>query len=249
MNEIMIPGGTYQLATMTEDTLTLLHDELEGMGQIPFDTIKTPTGGGITFEIPGDDPDQPDTVKELVGVIVAHHPMNAFWLDKFNGGNASPDCSSADGKTGLDARTGEIFNCATCPRNQFAEDGSGKPCKNMHRLYILRTGEILPVIFNVPPTGLKDLKDYLAKRVVLKGKRAAEVVTKITLKKAVNSTGIGFSKAVFAKIGDLNPEQFAALKPTIDAVQSLIRSVPVVEEVHDVETGGMEMTEVDAMPF
>lgn len=247
MNEVAIVGGTYALATMTEDTLAMLHEELEGMGQVPFDIIKTPSGGGIMFEVPGDDPDQPDAAKELVGVIVAHHPMNAFWFDKYSGGNSQPDCSSPDGKEGYDARTGEIINCATCPRNQFAEDGSGKACKNMHRLYILRDGEILPVIFNVPPTGLRDLKDYLAKRVVLKGKRAAQVVTRVTLKKATNSGGISYSKPVFSKVGDLTPDQFAALKPTIDAVQAMTRAVPVYDERE--ADGGMEMTEVDAAPF
>lgn len=248
MNEIAITGGTYTLATMTEDTLTMLHEELEGMGQVSFDTVKTPSGGGIMFEVPSDDPENPDAAKELVGVIVAHHPMNAFWFDKYSGGNSQPDCSSADGKTGLITQTGELINCATCPRNQFADDGSGKACKNMHRLYILRDGEILPVIFNVPPTGLRDLKDYLAKRVVMKGKRAAQVITKITLKKASNASGIAYSKPVFSKVGDLTPAQFAALKPTIDAVQAMTRAVPVVDVEQEAD-GGMEMTEVDAAPF
>ena len=247
MNEIAITnGGTYTLATMDEETLNVLHEELEGMGQVPFDTIKTPTGGSTMFEVPGDDPDNPDAVKELVGVIVAHHPMNAWWADKFTGGNAQPDCSSADGKTGVRTITGELIDCSNCPKNQFGSNG--KECKNMHRLYILRDGDVLPVIFNVPPTGLKDLKDYIAKRVVLKGKRAAQVVTKITLKKAQNASGIAYSKAVFAKVGDLTPAQYAALKPTIEAVQSMTRAVPVAE-VSQTDTGGVEMTEVEDMPF
>lgn len=247
MNEIAINGGTYNLATMDEDTLNVLHEELEGMGQVPFDTIKTPTGGGTMFEVPGDDPDNPDAVKELVGVIVAHHPMNAWWAEKYTGGNVQPDCFSPDGKSGARAATGEIINCATCPKNQFGENG--KECKNMHRIYILRTGEVLPVIFNVPPTGLKDLKDYIAKRVVLKGKRAAQVVTRITLKKAQNSSGIAYSKAVFSKVGDLSPAQYTALKPTIEAVQSMTKAVPIGEPNHpDTNDGSIEMTEVEDVP-
>lgn len=206
--------------------------------------MKIPSGGGVAFEVPGDDPDNPDVVKELTGVIVEHHPMNSYWADAYSGAGAAPDCASMDGKTGIVAATGECIDCSMCKFNQFGSDtdGRGKACKNLHRIYILREGEVLPVIFNVPPTSLRPFKDYLAKRLLLKGKRANQVVTRITLKKAQNAGGISYSQAMFSKAADLTPEQMEVLQPTIKAVREMARQVPVdfIEQVDSDEPAPFE---------
>ena len=38
----------------------MIREELDGLGSIPFDVVKIPSGGGVAFEVPGDDPDNPD---------------------------------------------------------------------------------------------------------------------------------------------------------------------------------------------
>ena len=78
----------------------LLQEEMQGLGTISFDTVKIPSGGGLAFEIAGDDPDNPDVVKELVGVIVAHVPTNVYFASEYDGANDLPDCASADGVYG-----------------------------------------------------------------------------------------------------------------------------------------------------
>lgn len=242
-------AANFALAPLTEDTMSVIREELDGLGQIPFDIIKIPSGGGIAFEVPGDDSENPDMAKEVVGVIVDHHPMNSWWADEYSGGNAPPDCASIDGKTGIFAGTGECLDCATCQRNQFGSDGNGKACKNLHRLYVLREGEPLPVIFNIPPTSLKAFKDYLAKRIVLKGKRAFQVVTKITLKKAQNAGGIAYSQAVFTKVGDLTQEQVDAIKPTVAAVKEMARKMPVNDQPIGAEVEFHECDSDEQLPF
>ena len=59
-------------------------------------------------------------MKEVTGVIIFTHRMNAYWAQKFGEAgedgniNKSPDCSSMDGKQGVNRETGEIRTCDTC---------------------------------------------------------------------------------------------------------------------------------------
>ena len=196
-----------------DSVLSDIAEEMDGLGGISFDTIKIPSGGGLAFEVPGEDPDNPDTVKELSGVIVLRHASNGYWPDPFGGDNKLPDCYSNDGKTGVVAATGEVRSCETCPMNQFKEDGSGKACKNMQNLYLVRDGEMLPVKLILPPTSIKNLRDYVAKRLLFRGKKLGQVVTAITLNKAVNKQGIKYAVAQFTKKRDLSPQEIAELEP------------------------------------
>jgi hypothetical protein len=232
MTKALATATAFSLAPLSEDISAMIKEELDGLGQIPFDTVKVPSGGGLAFEIPTEDPDAPESVQNLTGIILHHHPVNTYWEHAFDGTNNVPDCSSFDGKTGLDIKTGEIRTCATCPFNQFGSSGkgNGKACKNGHRVYLLRSGEPLPIILTLPPTSLKALKDYLAKRLLVKGKRSSEVLTTIKLKKEKSADGIAYSSCVFNKADDLTLEQIESVQPTVKWIKSIASSVPVVDE-------------------
>ena len=62
----------------------VLAEELDGLN-LSFDRIKIPSGGGLAFEVPGDDPDSPDTVKEFKAVILYHHPISCFYKEEYKG--------------------------------------------------------------------------------------------------------------------------------------------------------------------
>jgi len=205
-------------------------EEMDGL-TLSFPRVKIPSGGGLAFEVPGDDPENPDAVKELVGVIVDHHPVNAYWADKYAGANNPPDCASIDGKVGVDL-DGNRKPCNSCPMNEWgtAEDGRGKACKNMHRVYILREGEMLPLLLTLPPTSLKNLSDYIALRIVSKGMRSYGVVTKVSLKKAQNAGGINYSQAVFSLAGKLAPAQVTAMADYSLGIKSMTRQLSVGDE-------------------
>lgn len=227
---------SFALAPISSEVTDLIKEELDGLGQIPFDTVKIPSGGGLAFELSGDDPDNPETVQSLTGVILHHHAVNSYWPGEFDGSNNVPDCSSADGKQGLDIKTGEVRDCSTCPFNQFGSSskgngkGNGKACKNGHRIYLLRSGEVLPVLISLPPTSLRAFKDYVAKRLVVKGKRTSSVLTTIKLKREKSADGITYSSCVFSKAGDLTPAQIEQVKPTVAWIKSVASTVPVVVE-------------------
>ena len=57
-----------------------LADDMDGL-QLTMQRVKIPGGGNLQFEIRGDDPDNPDYERKLVGVILHHHFANAYWPD------------------------------------------------------------------------------------------------------------------------------------------------------------------------
>lgn len=104
-NEVATTEQKFELVTISGELAEAIAEEMDGMGSIPFEKVKIPSGGGLAFELPGEDEDNPTMATELVGVILDHHPVNAYWENKYSGGNEQPDCSSYDGKQGVERET------------------------------------------------------------------------------------------------------------------------------------------------
>nr|DAH45822.1 MAG TPA: hypothetical protein [Caudoviricetes sp.] len=236
-NEVAVTEDKkFNLVTMAESGLSeAIAEEMDGLGSIPYDKVKIPSGGGLAFEIPGETEDDPQTATELVGVILFHHPLNGYWEEEFNGSNDKPNCSSLDGKTGVISETGEIRDCANCEFNKFgtAKNGSGKACKNMHRIYFLQEDNPVPLIVTLPPTSIKSLRDYISKRILLRGMRCYSAVTKITLKKDKNAAGIAYSKAVFTFVKKLDADQVSAAEGMAKEMKKIQAFVDIDDSDYD----------------
>ena len=204
-------------------------EELDGLTP-SFERIKIPAGGGLAYEVPGEDPDSPDSVKEFKAVILYHHPINCYYEEEYTGGNNPPDCGSMDGKVGIEAETGIVKSCADCEFNKFgsAKNG-GKACKQKRRIYLLREGEALPTILSLPTGSLGEFSKYVM-RLLSKGKKTNGVVTKFTLKKAQNSGGINYSQAVFAVDRELTTEELKNVIPMSDQVKNMATHVSGLDE-------------------
>lgn len=222
----------FTLPAIQSDMSQAYAEETAGLPQARFDRVKIPSGGGLAFEVPGDNPDNPestDVAKEIVGIIIDHHPVNAYWAEKYSGANNPPDCSSMDNKMGIGNPGGP---CEGCRFNQWGsgEDARSKACKNMHRIYILRDGEMIPMLLTLPPTSLRNLSDYIFKRILGKGRRSFEVLTKITLKKATSGGGITYSQAHFSMAGVL-PEEVAKRAAALnEQIKGMTRSLAVMDD-------------------
>lgn len=250
---VVLNKNHFDLVPFTQEMKEAIAEELDGIN-LRFDMIKTPTAGGLAFEIPGDDPDNPDIAKDITGIIIHHHRVNAYWEGDFDGSNNQPLCSSRDGKVGVEYETGCTRECATCEWNQFGSDrnGRGKACKNMEHLYFLRSGNPLPIVLVVPPSSLKAWQEYLSKGVVLRGKKLAEILTRVTLKKDQNNDGIAYSKYVFTKVDVLSPDEVAYIKPMATALKELSCSVatPVYPGTNNASGDGfVDLNPDDALPF
>ena len=75
--------------TETVNLAELFSEELDGL-RPSFERIKIPAGGGLAYEVPGDDPNSPDSAKDFSAVILYHHPINSYYKEKFTGGNNPP---------------------------------------------------------------------------------------------------------------------------------------------------------------
>ena len=198
----------------------ILAEEMDGLTP-SFERIKIPAGGGVAFEVPGDDPESPDLVKELKAVILYHHPINCYYKEEYTGGNNPPDCGSMDGHVGIDVETGEIKQCAECEFNKFGTDKNGaKACKQKRRIYIMKQGEALPTILSLPTGSLSEFSKYVM-RLLSKGKKT---------KKAQNAGGINYSQEMFAVDRELSAVELENIKKMSDQVKALAMKVTVLDE-------------------
>ena len=217
MNEVMNVTENIHVGFANAEALSLMQEvaeEYRGLNFTP-DRIKVGAGGATTFELPGEG-DEPDIVKSISCVILHQHPANVYYAEAFHGGNQPPECSSVDGLMGNGTPGGE---CARCPYNQFGSAGNGKACKNRRVLYVLREGEVLPLILNLPVGSIKEFTNYV-KRLLTRGRKLNQVVTKIGVKRASSKDGIAYSQVTFAMERLLNEEEKAVISEISAQVKS-----------------------------
>lgn len=236
-NEIAVIDSTNQLALApSKEDMQFIMEELADMDRLPYGTVKIAAGGANVYQVfePGEE--EPDTQKDFEGVIIMSHKSNGYWPNAFSGENSAPDCYSNDGVTGTIAATGECRNCEDCPLNQYGSAvgqngnaGRGKACKNMRRLYIMRRGDILPMVMTLPPTALGAYDKYRTK-IMMSRKKMMAVMTKFTLKTEKNGDGIKYSVPVFDAVGSLNPSEAAAVAAYAASFQASAVRVAVSAE-------------------
>ena len=187
-----------------------LSEDMEGL-QISFPRVKIPGGGVLQFELPSDDPERPNYSGELEGVILFNHSTNAYWPEGSEYSDDNPPlCQSMDGKIGYGEPGGP---CASCGFNMFgsASNGKGKACKNMRMLYLLRSGDFLPLQISLPPTSIGPFRTFMNMAFMLRNRPIYGSVVKIGLKRA-NSNGYDYSVATFCKVRDLAGEELAEMQ-------------------------------------
>ena len=130
---------TGYLALKDFDFHEVVASEMEGLEAV-FDRIKMPSGDTTVFQIPSEDPDEPELAKEFSAVILHHHPIRAYFKEKYTGGTNPPDCGSLDAVEGHGNPGGA---CESCIYNAFGTgENNAKACKERRRLYLLREGEL-----------------------------------------------------------------------------------------------------------
>ena len=202
-----------------------LAEDMGGL-QLSFQRVKIPSGGSTQFELPSENPDDPDYSKFLVGVIVYSHNSNAYWPD----GNAyddsnPPACQSPDGKIGFGAPGGL---CADCPMNKFGSDtkgtGRGKACKNMRMVYLLRSGELMPIQLSLSPTSITPYTQFVNAAFLNRNRGVCGGVVRIGLKKKSNGRD-EYSVATFEKLYDFSGEDLARIRAYADGFRKQVKLI------------------------
>ncbi len=197
--------------------------EMDGLSAA-FEQIRIPIGGMTYFEMPGDDPEKTETVKEFSAVILYHHPMRAYYREKYTGGNNPPDCGSFDAVEGMGEPGGD---CEHCANNQFGSGENGaKACKERRRLYLLLDGEAFPMVLSLPTGSLKDFSRYLMRCLPKWGKSSAGI-TRFSLTKAINKGGIAYTKVRFHMDRALTDGEMAEIEPLVLNVKAMSQTLTV----------------------
>ncbi len=168
-------GPVYQALSATPEEMdhfiTAIRTNLGGekITDRDLDRITLPAGGSRQWEVPTiEGSEYTDT---LEGIIIHQTLPRAYWkkdLDE-GGGRTPPDCSSPDGERGFFSE--EAFaedevrpsgDCFSCPFNEWntASRGSGKACKEKRMLFLLRPGDMLPVVVQAPSTSIQPVRKH-----------------------------------------------------------------------------------------
>lgn len=81
----------------------------------------------------------------------------------------------------------------------------------MRTLYILRSGEAMPIQLSLPPTSLRPFTDFMNGVFVTRQRPTWTAIIRIGLKRQDNGTN-QYSVASFSKIADLNQEQLMQMR-------------------------------------
>jgi hypothetical protein len=234
------PQNNGYMALANSNIGKMINEELDGLDS-GFDRIKVPAAGTTLFEMPGEW-GETEAVKEFSAVILYHHPLFVYYRSKYTGGGVPPDCGSFDGAEGIGDPGGK---CKTCPLNQFGSgDNGGKACKNRRRIFLLKEGELFPLLLSLPTGSLTELTRYL-KRLLSMGRSSNSVVTRFSLRKASSNTGVVYSQAQFVLERPLSTEEYALIDRLSGQIKAFSKRVAYdydasaseIDEYIDPETG------------
>lgn len=186
-------------------------EAMSGASEIPVTRVKVPSGGGKYFAL---DDDLPPTAS-IEGVILSARYCNVYWDKPMGEGDSAPACSSKDGMSGWYLMDGELMerSCRTCKYNRMgsADGKKGKACKNIVRLTMLVEGQALPIEVKVPPTSVDNFSRYISREISPRRLKVNQVTTRLSLKDAVNSSGIKYSQIVFECTGRVDDGEIMSL--------------------------------------
>ena len=202
-------------------------EDADGLQMMSFQRVKIPAGGALQFEVPTEDPDNPDYTRALEGIILYNHSAYTLWPEGSEyDEDTKPLCSSVDGKTGIGVPGGA---CATCPMNAYgsAKDGGrGKACKNMRHLYLLRSGEYMPLLVSLPPTSIRPFKEFLNRAFVYRQRATYGSLVQIGLKKDSNGSN-DYSVATFRLLRDFQGEELAQIRAYANVFKEQIKTINI----------------------
>lgn len=200
----------------------------EPISEMDLTKVKTPAGGGTTWEI--DSNGNVETTQEIVGVLVAIGKRGVLWPyddpsesrpvivtnDLKVGYRVSDDLGSIDPKALDRYRVGDRRYdweaISTSPEfgPGSGRDGRGKRVKESRILAILRDGDVWPMLVSVGPGSLGSFLPWAKKLSVFH----FEAVVGLKLEKTKNKGGQPYSMIVPRLVGVLSEEQGEFVRTT-----------------------------------
>ncbi len=188
--------------------------------------VPTPAAGATSWTIP--DPSGDVTTPEIQGLLVCYQPTGVLWPSHEPSPGAIPvlrTFAPAD-PNGVGEQVGPIpdsmidslrahciresapgvpglYRWANIPQNQWGtgKGGVGKMCKEQRMLFILREGDIYPLLVRAQPGSLKAITKFFKQLTPSAKVPYFRCVVSLRLEKTANKTGQPFSRIVPKLVG------------------------------------------------
>lgn len=213
----------------------------EPLNEMDLTKVKTPAGGGTTWEI--DNQGNVETTNEIVGVLVAIGKRGVLWpFDEI--GTDPPVLVTNDLVTGY--RVGDkLGNVEPAALERYrigdrrydwaalsegpefgpksGKGGVGKRVKESRTIAILRDGDVWPMLISIGPGSLGEFLPFLKKLPCFH----YEAVVGLRLKKEKSKAGVIYSQIVPRLAGQLTEEQGAFVRSTYtDPLKKMFSAIP-----------------------
>ena len=199
----VVPAESGYIA-LSNNALDIIRENLKNqpLSLQLFDVVKSPSGGATVFSVPSLTGEEAE--KELTGIILDYTTPRAYWDTPDPVEGTPPVCMSQNSIVSSDGKA-----CFSCPYNDFgSKDGesNAKACKESVLLFLLRPGNVLPLLVRVPVTSKPRFLKYTAR---LAGNLVPvnSVVTKISLEKATSKAGKPYALFNFEAVSILSPQE------------------------------------------
>jgi len=228
-------GNYLPLAYEPDVFASIINNNLGGdeLTQKDFDKAVNPSGKSVHWQIPGLT-DEDELAQELTGVIIFHKMTRSYWKGEPTGDGAPPDCSSDDGKNGVGAEGSGMPGgpCEECPLSKF---GSGKnnsqACRKVKQVYLLREGEMLPILINLSPINSDVAKGYFIKLMAKAQRDYFTVVTKMKLVADKSKSGFDYAKVEMSMVDMLEPASAKKMEAFHNLVSPMLGGVPAQPDI------------------
>ena len=211
-------GDQYEVLNTDLKDLPAIFEANLGGGEISefdLDRVGIPAGGGLSWTVP-DLNGEPDSVKELVGVVILHGNKRVYWSGSFDeAGGGPPDCFSSDGTTGFgrlpsidgEDAPAEKRACSSCPMAQWGSLNPSDPqdnrqaCSSRKMVYLIRPSDMLPLVLDLAPTSVRAFNRFML-RLTSKGVPSYAAVVRLGLQQ------------------ESGPPKYSVIKPSLDSMLS-----------------------------
>lgn len=208
------------------------------LSELDLDRVVMPTGGSLFWTVPGLSGDKP--AEYIEGVIVAQGDRRVYWEQSIDEGGAGkpPDCISRDGIIGegkiADTVPGRL--CAQCPKSKYGSakpkpgktDARGQACNQKKLLFLLREGDVVPLVIALAPTSISSMQQY-ALRLASQGIVIYKCVTRLKLAEDKNDDGVKYAYVVPEFVGLLPDADGAKIKSIAGMFREMFNQQSVLQ--------------------
>jgi hypothetical protein len=228
----------YEVMSASREDQDFALETLRGSRITDLEKITVPAAASPFWNVPT--LTGPEAKKTIQGIILDWRDTRAYWKLGIEEGGAGqpPDCVSEDTEIGYGERWDNDpeqigpHKCSACPLSQFGSDENERAQACSHRLNLLLVmpHSLIPVVVQIPPTGLKEVRGYFRRLVSQKTdgqyKRPYMVETELSLETAKSAAGQSYSRPKARPLRALSADEIktmAHLKEKLKEVFSKTR--------------------------